>query len=342
MRGAKIRDLENKINKLERCCDCGKQDGGCCYFEVTRSELEALVNEGSLLKGATYKITDRGDLGLWFEAISENELNPEGVRKMLVPAFYGQIVDDFGNSWRGIWHQDHAVVYGAVQINDLVVYNGLVWKNLTGNLGTEPNGDVVNWELVPKTSFTNTEYIPMVFGVIYDYENDWISLQWDDHNNFFGTAYHSDWLTYTMGVPDFNPVDYSDWNWSNNGQVEPGHFYNNRAVGIWNTIAIGEADDHAAIFGNHLTEGAMYNNIVSNWIHNNRIPGDIANNGRYILGVEPAPNQFISNIRYNINNGPIIGVVPLAPINVEYNTNNGSVGIGGPYAADVSDPIVTK
>lgn len=340
MFGAKYKELQNQIKKLERCCNCGKQDGGCCYFEVTRAELETIVSNSGLVKGAMYKITDRGDLGLWFEAVSETELNPEGVRKMLVPAYYGLITDEFGNSWRGIWHQDNEAVYGGtIEIGDLVVFNGLVWRSLTGDLGTEPDGDVVNWELVPKTSFTNNEYIPMVFGVIYDYENDWISLQWDDNNNFFGTAYYSDWLG---GVPTYNPVDYSDWNLGNNGQLNPGHFYNNRAVGIWNTIAMGQEDDHVAIFGNHLTEGAIYNNIVSNWIYNNRIPEDIANNGRYILVAEPDPNQYISNIRFNSNNGAIVGVVPSDVINVEYNINNGDIGGLGPYAADISDPIVLK
>lgn len=344
MRGAKIRDLENKINKLERCCDCGKQDGGCCYFEVTRSELEALVNEGSLLKGATYKITDRGDLGLWFEAISENELNPEGVRKMLVPSFYGVSCtpDVNGNVWKGVWHSYIAASLGefcALEIGDLVIYNGLVWRSLTGLVGDplSPSDNLVDWELVPKDSFTNQEYIPMVFGVIYDYANDWISRQWDSHNNVFGTPFESEWLQtygYTL-TPHTNPVDATDWNWAKTGQSVLPHFYNNYAIGFYNNIAQGQSSDHAAVFANFLTEGAILNNVVSNWIHNNRIPGNISFNG---LGVNA---DTIMNIAFNANNGSITGVIPSDEINVQYNTNNGDIGIGL-YAADISDPIVTK
>lgn len=333
MFGAKYKELSNRIDKLEKKFCCINGSGGCCYFEVTRSQLETLVSESSLLKGATYKITDRGDLGLWFDAISETELNPEGVRKMLVPSFYGLVTDDFGNVWKGIWHTDRDCIYGnTLSIGDLVVYNGLVWRSLTGVVGNEPWGDDTNWELVPKESFTNNEYIPMVFGVIYDYENDWISKQWDDNGNIFGVAYYSKFLSVP---PAFNPVDYSDWNWGRNGQVLPGHFYNNHAIGSWNNIALGTGDDHSAIFGNRITEGAIYNNYVSNWIYNNRIPNDIAFNGTCV-----EPNEYINNIRYNINNGSITYVAPTGTIEIEYNTNNGS--ITGTHAVDISDPIVNK
>lgn len=338
---ADLKDQQALLKKLNKkcCCAKGSIENGCCYYEVTRAEIELLVTNGDLIKGALYKITDRGDLGLWFEAISTTELNPEGVRKMLVPAganelgynSFSDIADTFGNIWFGVWNLDR-FTYENIVISegDLVIWGGLVWKNLDGNIGTKVDDITLNpesWEIIPKASFTNHEYVPKLFGVYYDFENDWISSQWDEKNNKFGVEFNND-RAFT-----FNPVDISDWNWAYIGG--PHYFSDNFCIGIWNNPSNGGLFDHASITWNHLISGAIYQNYINGVIEYNTCEGDIGINtiyssinnnsciGGIINNLVDENDIGVNNISFNNNSGAITGNSNNGPI--EYNSCNGSI-----------------
>lgn len=361
-----LKDQQTLLKKLNRkcCCANGSVENGCCYYEVTRTEIELLATNGELIKGATYKITDRGDLGLWFEAISNTELNPEGVRKMLMPAGHNELgynsvttpgfPDSFGNTWLGVYNAEYFTQNSTI-INegDLVIWGGLVWRRVAypvdgsacdienpcgpgfecvdgfcvaeNNIGSKVDDTHLSaeWEVIPKATFTNHEYVPKLFGVYYDFENDWISSQWDEKNNKFGIEFFNDRSF------NFNPVDISDWNWAYIGGT---HFFNdNFCIGIWNNTANGYTIDHSSIAWNHLINGAIYENWLSGVIEYNTCEGDIGFN--FVAGsiasnscsggilsntVDINTSIGVNSIEFNNNKGSIYG-----------NSNNGNINYNG-------------
>ena len=197
--------------------------------ELTKAQLDALVSGSQLSIGMRYKITDRGDRGITLTGISSNQLSLEGRRTMLCPKSY--LVGSLdSNSWKGVWH-----ITKTASINDLMIYGGLVWKNLTGAIGTASSDivlDGTNWVVIPKASFTHNEYVELVFNVRYDYANDWICSQFDKNNNEFGISYQAYLEAGTIAA---NPVDISDWNYPQDNTTNT-IMANNKCIGIWNNV----------------------------------------------------------------------------------------------------------
>jgi len=219
--------------------------------EVTKSQLDIAISNSALQLGVCYKITDRGDRGITLTAISNNKLSLEGIRTMLCPKTYKvQSLD--GNSWKGVWHNTKTAA-----INDLMVWGGLVWKNLTGAIGTATNNialDVVNWIEIPKASFTNSEYIEITFSVHYNYEQDWIVKQWDKNGNEFGCSKEL-FNKLFIGTLVNNPVDISDWNYTQDS-ISDVLMANNVLVSCFNNV------EGIKITGNMFI-GNIYNNYLN-------------------------------------------------------------------------------
>lgn len=302
--------------------------GGSSYLVKTYAELVALINANGLVVGTLYKISDRGDRGLFFTAISTNQLAKDGTRLMLCPARYSPSeTDGSGNVWKGVWD-----INKTVSINDLVIWGGKVWKNLTADIGTATTNillDVVNWELIPKTSFSNNEYIELLFGCTFDVANDWIERQWDGAGNEFGIDYASE-IFETIG---FNLCDVSDWNFSarNDGEV----MFNNRTIGVYNNSCRSIHDNTCGwTINNNSNNGEINNNTNSQGIDNNSNFSYIRNNSNngYISG-----NSNAGIISHNSNNGNILNNTSGAIFN---NINNGN--ISGTSGGDISDTIVNK
>lgn len=255
---------------------------------VTKSNLDLLIISSSLASGSKYFISDRGDRGLLFEAISSNELSRTGIRFMLCPTYYGS-GSYSGSNWIGVWN-----ISRSVNINDLTIWGGLVWKNINGTIGTNTNDYFLtasSWLMISKSSFSNGEYIQKQFGVSYDVTNDWIEYQWDNNRNLFGISYANKNLE---GLP-FNPVDVSDWNLPSAGR----YFYDNVCVGVWNN-----------------SNGSIYNNTSKGRISNNSNRGDIYYNSNNHNGISFNSNN--GSIAWNFNQGAI-----------ESNSNNGLIWNNG-------------
>ena len=72
--------LEHKIDKLWREICCIKKDiANGMYFEYTYAEAEALRASDDLVPNALYLITDRGDGGIYMNALSPNTFDIQGV-----------------------------------------------------------------------------------------------------------------------------------------------------------------------------------------------------------------------------------------------------------------------
>jgi hypothetical protein len=247
----------------------------------TFAEITALIASSGLVAGSFYKITDRGDRWLLFQAVSTNQLATDGQRLMLCAADYAIETDSYGNNWIGVWNDTKSVV-----ADDLTIWGGLAWKNLTGAIGTAVDDvtlDAVNWVVVPKASFTNNEYIEMQFGVQYDWTNDFAVKQWDNKNNVF--VYSLDW------GDSYNNCDISDWNFATSGNA----LFSNHCRGIYNNSNNGNID-------NNSNNGGIYDNSNFGDIDNNSNTGNIDNNSN------------TGNIDNNSNNG-----------NIDNNSNNGGI-----------------
>lgn len=270
------------------------------YEEKTYSEASALISGGTVRPGVLYKITDRGDSGIFLEGIATNAFSRTGLRLMLCPAYYGTGAHG-GNEWIGVWNSTKTPAVG-----DLAIWGGLVWKNLTGDIGSMLDSyglDETNWEVIPKASFENGEYLVLTFGVLYDFANNWIERQWDGAGNELGcNKFMADYNSITI-----NPVDVSDWNMATNSYP----FFGNRVLSVSNN------SNQGGIFNN--SGGPINENLNNGDIdHNQTLWGIVGNsNNGYI--------QFnrCGDIQINSNDGEIFANI-LAE-GITENTNDGAI-----------------
>lgn len=325
-------ELNKRLTKIEKRCCCGQEEPtpeiGCCYYSVTYAEAEALIAANDLVKGGLYKINDRGDLGIYLLAVENNLFSEEGVRNMLIPNY--ELIEG-----AVYWNLNSA----AYNEGSNTVYQGFVYESLINSNTEIPSNDGINWQLIEK-SITNDEYVSKTFGVLYDFENDWINLQWDEYNNKIG---HSQNLgIYVYGG---NLIDTSDWwyfQWINNFGGSGSFVYNNRAHGIYgNTLAhdggLGKMHDNTCL------AGTIVNNIASvgatvYGIYMNTVPYGINENTAF-LGIYNNECRSITNnvnqIHIHDNRGvldisnnlvvPVEGGGLAGEMIIEDNTNQGNI-----------------
>ena len=122
-------------NAVVQCVadDLGSGGGGATtVISKTVAEMQALATGAGFTAGQLYKITDAGDLGLFFRAATTSKLENDGIRVMLCPAYYGtgENAGD-GNNWLGVWNANL-----PAETDCLVIWGGLVWRNLTNEVGS--------------------------------------------------------------------------------------------------------------------------------------------------------------------------------------------------------------
>ena len=202
---------------------------GASVIEATKSEIDTLIADGGLTVGAMYKISDKGDNGMAFIAVSESKLSNEGVRFMLCPSTYAVTVDEYSNDWIGVWNATKTPTEGQ-----LTIWNGFVWKAGAVLSGDAPDTEASGWTVIPKASFTNHEYVEIIFGVTYDFEGDWINKQRDGYGNVLGLdkAFYIWWYQPEEVV---NLIDFCDWNMNTSGFI----FANNKCHYIYNNSTSG-------------------------------------------------------------------------------------------------------
>ena len=131
-------------------------------IEVTKSELDILIETRQLKVNSVYKITE---IESWYEyyeptdtvyltAISNSELSTKGYGEFYVPRY--DIEDTFQGIWKGKFLENGIDRDGNLisenngiqskiaivtppepiyNIGDKVIWGGLVWRNISGNLG---------------------------------------------------------------------------------------------------------------------------------------------------------------------------------------------------------------
>ena len=311
------------------------------YTEVTYSGMTSLISSNGLVPGTLYKITDRGDRGLFFRALTNNTLDKRGTRLMLCPTNYLPGIYS-GVYNKGVWYPGM-----TASANQLAIWGGQVWKNNAGVSGTASSILALdsNWTLVDKTTFSNGEYEQKQFSIMYDFDNDWIENQWDGYGNEVGKDYTfmgqqigtASWISY-------NPCDITDWNLTkiilndDNSYGIGTHSYMNSNVcpeGIFNNSTKGNYLKTFRISDNNCS--SIYNNRVCIIFCNNSNGGSI--NDNYIYSIINNYTQNINLYKQSIFNNK--GVVDFTNLfyqpssiegnqctSIESNTSSGDLEIG--------------
>lgn len=297
-----------KCNKKCKCSPISipkgeKGDNGVSgLVEITYSALAALKTAGTLIPGVFYKITDRGDQGIVIQALSTTLLDFYGTRIMNCPKDYRDNLVS-GINWRGVWRSTNTYV-----ASDASIWGGKVWLNNAGVVGSSIDIATLsnNWTVVPKPSYsvTSNYYITKEFKVSYDFDNDFITEQYDENNNVIGMP-----LSLYAGI---NYVDITDWNLTSSGAS--GMFKDNKSYGIYNNIA--------NVITNNNVGNTIDGNTKSNSIQNNKVTGKIGSNA----------------VTVAISNNTVVGDIVSVNCNtVVRNIVNGS--ISGTITGDISDNI---
>lgn len=132
--------------------------GGGGIVSDTRANILTLIGSNSLVPGTFYHITDVGDgngsngAGVVLIAVTNNKLSLNG-SFIALNADY-QASGDYSGTGGGtatgeVWHAQ-----ATPSVNQVYIYKGLHYKNLTGFVGSAPVGDFVNWLALSK-SLTN-------------------------------------------------------------------------------------------------------------------------------------------------------------------------------------------
>ena len=146
--------------------------------DIAYADALALITGPGLNKGKFYKILggtrineNSGTSGsIILQAIDTTTFASDGYLVTRLPRY-----QDIGSSIIGIWTS-----LVTPSINNLYIYNGGVYKNLTGTNDTAPTIDVINWILISSALSnykTETDYIH------YDFINDWIYYREDSRGN---------------------------------------------------------------------------------------------------------------------------------------------------------------
>lgn len=336
------KELSKRIEKIEKRCCCGQDEPtpetGCCYYSVTYAEAAALIAANDLVKGGLYKINDRGDLGIYLVAVENNLFSEEGVRNMLIPNY--ELIQGF-IPWN--------LIVSAYNEGHNTVYQGFVYESLIDSNTEIPIDDGINWQLIAK-SITNDEYVSKTFGVLYDFEGDWINLQWDEYNNKIG---HSKNLaTYVYGG---NLIDASDWwyfQFINDFGGNSNFVYNNRAHGIYGNVllhdgGLGRMHDNTCLAGTIINNAASVGTTVYGIYMNTSLYG--INENTAFLGIYNNECRSITNnanqIHIHDNRGildisnnlvsPNAGDSLAGEMHIQNNTNQGSISGNSIVSGDV-------
>jgi hypothetical protein len=264
--------------------------------ETTYADLQTLIAASGLTAGTFYKVTDRGDRWIMFQAVSTSKLAEDGVRLMLCPADYAIETDAYSNVWLGVWNASL-----TPSSNNLVIWGGLVWRSQQGNIGTAIDDVTLSadWVVIPKDSFANHEYIEMLFGCQYDFTNDCFVKQWDNKNNI---------ITYSLTEDSYNGCNITDWNYATSGY----RFESNSAHSIFNNSISGDIAFNTSflICNNKSNVTSISYNNVPNIINNNNVGDIITNFGLFEIWDNTNAggiygNHVISQIYSNSNTGAI-------------------------------------
>jgi hypothetical protein len=141
------------------------------YIVTTYGLAQLEVMGESLIPGANYLISDRGDRGILLKAVSNNRFSLHGTYFAAVPD-YQNTTGVFLGRWRSSL---------TPSVNSLVAWNWLMYVNTTGSNGvSNPATDTTNWTALP---LTDSRYVLETHYCEFDFDLDWVVARTDKRNN---------------------------------------------------------------------------------------------------------------------------------------------------------------
>lgn len=291
---------------------------GAGVVSTTYLSLKTLYDAGNLVPGAIYKITDytsayRSGEPIWIEAVTNKNFSNEGLRQMrIVKNTYYTV----SGANKGVWKNTLSVA-----VNNIVVWGGRVFKNLTGSVGSSTNDwtlDATNW--LPIALNDNTYYEDKIFDIkftFYDFDfgGFYITEQSDNMGNVICNDNGAVW-------GDDAGLSMTDWGNINiiNNKVKVG-IYNNSNNGIISGNKIYgfiSKNSNSGQISNNSNGGGIHSNSNGGVIQNNSNNGDIFNNSN---GGQISNNSNKDGISSNTNTGGIY-----ANSNVGFISSNSNIG----------------
>lgn len=275
---------------------------------ITNAGYLALLSTNSVVQGQFYLITDATytDGGVVVQGILPNappSVNGVGIH---LNADYQKVgnyssVVGFGTA-KGIWSS----VVTPVVVGDCVVWNNTNYKNLTGNWGTAPSIDLVNWVALPKLS-TNGYILECDF-VKYSLTVNAIFYRSDARGN------EVEFYTKALGQPN----TLLDFQWGRNKArfnkirgTSTLEFTNSNALITYNVIDSGRLQDYTptiAEFGTiSLNTIGANGQIDLNITKGNVIGNQVINGTITTFGITRTIHP-LGNIGYNFVNGGQISI----------------------------------
>jgi len=291
------------------------------FYNVTKTQLDNLIQNNVLSKGAMYKISGVhasneirpplyydgviDGVTIILEAVSNNKLSVKGTG-----IFYNPIYD-YNLPNASMWNPD-----GAYNIGDTVNYGGYVWINLNGSTGNSLNQITLNeeWEKIP---YNDTNYVIAYDSIEYDYENDLITSRYEiQGNNEVTCTLFPYFISNMYGTNFYHPIALFKWGC-------PLNFFAVSGIGNIKVIdSVFECVNTPArlIYDINLNQNSHFTNV--NMGENTHINNINITNFSYIQDV--IINGNISHITLN-NNSNINNVLIQNNVNIEQlHLNDGS------------------
>lgn len=292
--------LEHKIDKLWREICCIKKGiANGMYFEYTYAEAEALRASNDLVPNALYLITDRGDDGVYMNALSPNTFDVQGVW-MVSSTVQDIIYYDFPNDV--VYYREDKQnnrIWGEDNINNFY-FNTVDIEN--NYISSDSDVKLIAGSHTPIT-FKNMSFINTTINA-----SDELFSGVNENTKFINTLITNNTVNVTAGKPTFLDSTFE------NSEIASNVFYQHGLEFENNVFKNTQIDGNTAVqffkysFINNdvnyftFSNNTMYTNGFdgSVYIHNNTAYGDVSNY------CEINNNEFhldsISTAQYIINN----------------------------------------
>jgi len=305
-------------------------------IEINYTDLVTLKSNAQLVENVIYKITDRfnyqataitapnptfrgDDRGIvYVRALSTSMLSKEAIRVMYCPRYYDAATHS-GFTYIGVYHSSK-----AVNVNEIAVWGGATWQNITGGIGNEIDEihlDSTNWVKIAKEVEEVQQYVNKQFSVFYDFENDWFDRQWDEAGNIVGVNYNQ---TINYEALSYNPCDITDWNFIAGREnssvfsedVQPLGIYNNDNDGY---IICNKALSQGSRIANNTNTGSILNNTRA--VINNLNNGIIRDNTEDVVNLGSDVESCINNQVTNNGNSIFeVDITSITALSIPYST----------------------
>jgi len=175
---------------------------------LSLTDAQTLVSNSSVIPGQIYIISGvdislYGGTNILINGLSTNQFSPNGIGQFYNPQYLNFPVWDYN---------------GSYNINDVVIYGGTLWQNLTGSTGTSVDYftlETTDWISLPPTGDNISSYYNISWDEItYDFADDFISSRHEIvSNNRVSITYETrNWF-----FCGFNPIAVFRWGDPYNG-----------------------------------------------------------------------------------------------------------------------------